>query len=380
MGCQSRRRFMQSCLAAAASSMYLGCARENNAILADETPGFKTAQPSDEPMKIAGNSSFEPAYLKLHKSGELKQRGEELWKRMKPCKLCPRSCGIDRLGGQRGFCNAPSELIISSFHPHFGEERPLVGRGGSGTIFFSHCSLRCVFCINYEISLEGQGRPRTIDDLSDMMLRLQDQGCHNINVVTPTHYSAHILLALDKAAARGLNLPLVYNTCGWENMEIMKKLDSVVDIYLPDMKYACGEMALRYSNLEPPDLKETRPEVAETYTNTETYPEITRMAFIEMNRQVGVARPNRDGLVQRGLMVRHLVMPNRVSGAPEIFQWIAQNLPKDTYINIMSQYTPMYQAFDYPEISRRITREEYAEAVNAAREAGLTNLNIQGRI
>jgi len=211
-----------------------------------------------------------------------------------------------------------------------------------------------------------------------MMLRLQAMGCHNINVVTPTHFSAHIVLALDMAAAGGLRLPLVYNTCGWERLEILKKLDGVVDIYLPDMKYASGEMAMKYSSCAPPDLKRSRPEVAERYSSSETYPELTRMALLEMHRQVGVAKPASDGLVHRGLMIRHLVMPNRVSGAKEVIQWVANNLPKDTYLNIMSQYTPMHRAFEYPEISRRITREEYREVVRAAKEAGLTNLDIQG--
>jgi len=193
------------------------------------------------------------------------------------------------------------------------------------------------------------------------MLHLQKIGCHNINVVTPTHYSPHIVLALDIAVARGLRLPLVYNTCGWERIEILKKLDGIVDIYLPDFKYSDGKMAAKYSSA------------------AETYPEITKAALLEMHRQVGVAKPAGDGLIYRGLMIRHLVMPNRVSGAKEVIEWIAQNLPKDTYLNIMSQYTPMYKAFEYSEISRRITRREYQEVVEWAKEAGLTNLDIQGQ-
>ncbi|MBM3334722.1 radical SAM protein, partial [Candidatus Sumerlaeota bacterium] len=242
---------------------------------------------------------------------------------------------MDRLDGKKGFCDATSELVIASYHPHFGEERPLVGRGGSGTIFFCHCSLRCVFCINYEISHEAQGTPRTIAQLAEMMLRLQDIGCHNINVVTPTHYSAHIVLALDIAARKGLRLPLLYNTCGWESLEILKKLDGIVDIYLPDMKYASGEMAVKYTSLAPPDFERTRPDVAETYSSADTYPELGKMGLLEMHRQVGVAKPAADGIVYRGLLIRHLVMPNRISGAKEIIEWIAKNLSKDTYLNIM---------------------------------------------
>ncbi len=297
---------------------------------------------------------------------------------MRPCKLCPRACGVDRLGGKAGFCQATSQLVVSSCQRHFGEEPPLVGRGGSGTIFFTHCGLRCVFCINYEISIEGEGTTRSIEDLAQMMLELQRAACHNINVVTPTHYSAHILLALDIAAAKGLRLPLVYNTCGWERLEILEKLDGVVDIYLPDFKYASGEMAVKYSTCVPPDARFSSARVRERYSPTESYPELTKKALLEMHRQVGVAKPASDGLVYRGLMIRHLVMPSGVSGTKEVIQWIAENLPKDTYLNIMSQYTPRYRAFEYPAIARPVTLEEYAEAVKAALEAGLTNLEIQG--
>jgi putative pyruvate formate lyase activating enzyme len=316
-----------------------------------------------DPGKVSAaaiDPEFEPAYLPLHRSGELRKRGQELWSIMESCKLCPRQCGVNRLEGNKGFCQASSQLVIASFHPHFGEERPLVGKGGSGTVFFSNCGLRCVFCINWDISWEGRGDGRSIEDLARMMLRLQETGCHNINVVTPTHYPAHIVLALDEAAGKGLRLPVVYNTCGWERLEILKQLDGIVNIYLPDYKYADGAMAGKYSS------------------GAETYPEITRAALLEMHRQVGVARPAEDGLMYRGLMIRHLVMPNDVGGTKQVIEWIAQNLPKDTYLNIMSQYRPMYRASEYPEISRRLTREEYAGAVEWARAAGLTNLDIQG--
>ncbi|MCX7887911.1 MAG: radical SAM protein [Verrucomicrobiae bacterium] len=323
-------------------------------------------------------AGFEPCYLKLHRSGELKKRGRALWDRMSPCKLCPRNCGVDRLKGEKGFCQAADKLVISSHHPHFGEERPLVGEGGSGTIFFSHCGLRCVFCINFEISILGYGRERSIEELADMMLQLQRLGCHNINVVTPTHYAAHIVLALDIAAAKGLRLPLLYNTCGWEQLEILRLLDGVVDIYLPDFKYYSGEMAVKYSTDLPPDRRYLETEAGARYSPTDVYPEITKIALVEMNRQVGVARPGPDGIIRRGLMIRHLVMPNNVAGSKEVMRWIAANLPKDTYVNIMSQYRPMYRAREFPEIARRITRKEYHEVVQAAREAGLTNLDIQG--
>jgi putative pyruvate formate lyase activating enzyme len=306
------------------------------------------------------NSEFVPSYVKLHRSGELKKRGDQLWEIMKSCHLCPRFCGVDRIAGEEGFCEASAQLEIASFHPHFGEEQPLVGRGGSGTIFFTNCGLRCVFCINYDISQEGLGERRSIEQLAGMMLRLQEIGCHNVNVVTPTHYSAHIVKALDIAAEEGLSLPLVYNTCGWERLEILKILDGIVDIYLPDFKYFHDESAEKYSS------------------GAEKYPEITKKALLEMHRQVGVAKPASDGLMYRGLMIRHLVMPGSVSGSTLVMKWIADNLPKDTYVNIMSQYRPMYKAFDYPEIARRITRDEYMTVIKAAQSAGLTNLDIQG--
>ena len=305
-------------------------------------------------------SDFEPSYIKLHKSGELKKRGEALWQIMEECRLCPRQCGVNRIEGDKGFCHASAQLEIASYHPHFGEEKPLVGRGGSGTIFYSNCNLRCVFCINWEISQGGDGRPKTIENAADMMLRLQNMGCQNINIVTPTHYSPHTILALDMAAGKGLHLPLVYNTCGWERVEILQKLDGIVDIYLPDFKYSDGEMSAKYSS------------------GAEAYPEVTQKALLEMHRQVGVAKPTKDGLMYRGLMIRHLVMPNDVSGTKKVIAWIAENLPKDTYLNLMSQYRPAYKANDYPHITRRITRKEYSDAVKCAREAGLTNLDVQG--
>lgn len=303
---------------------------------------------------------FEPSYVKLHKSGELKKRADELWNVMRKCKLCPRKSLVDRFHSEEGTCKASAKLEISSYHPHFGEERPLVGKGGSGTIFFTNCSLRCVFCINWEISQEGIGKVRTIEELARMMLRLQEIGCKNINFVTPTHYSPHILKALDIAAGKGLRLPLVYNTCGYEIVEILQYLDGVVDIYLPDFKYADGKMAAKYSS------------------EAGNYPEYTKEALLEMHRQVGIAKPAEDGIMYRGLMIRHLVMPNNVSGTKEVLSWISENLPKDTYVNLMSQYRPMYKAFEYPEISRRITIAEYKKAIIDAKEAGLTNVEIQG--
>ncbi|MBM3855676.1 MAG: radical SAM protein [Verrucomicrobia bacterium] len=304
--------------------------------------------------------NFEPAYVALHRTGELARRAEALWQCMGKCALCPRRCGVNRLGGERGYCRTTAELIVSSHHPHFGEEPELVGRGGSGTIFFSFCNFRCEFCINWQVSQAGEGLPASVERLAEMMLDLQAQGCVNINVVTPTHRSAHILRALDIAAGRGLRLPLVYNTNGWEDPEILRRLDGVVDIYLPDHKYGDAQMAEKYSAV--PD-----------------YPAVTQRALLEMHRQVGTARPDGDGLIRRGVIVRHLVMPNRVAGSREVLEWIAANLPKDTYVNVMSQYTPAYRASTHPEIARRLTRTEYDEAVRWGRELGLTRVKTQPR-
>jgi putative pyruvate formate lyase activating enzyme len=319
-------------------------------------PGYSKAEAS-----VDAGSGFEPAYLQLHKTGELKKRADKLWAIMEGCELCPRSCGVNRHKGESGFCQAPgTTLVISSSHPHFGEERPLVGKGGSGTIFLTHCNLRCVFCQNYEVAHLGTGSESTIDEFAGMMLKLQETGCHNINLVTPTHYSAHILKAIDIAAERGLRLPIVYNTSGWERLEIVKLLDGVVDIYLPDFKYWDSDMSAKYSS------------------GAESYPEMTGKAILEMHRQVGVAKPAKDGVMQRGLMIRHLVMPNNIGGSEKVMEWIAGNLPKDTYVNIMVQYSPVFKAYDYPELSRRITKEEYVKVVDKAKGLGLTNLDIQG--
>ena len=322
-----------------------------------EEPGINRNGGSN---KLSYGPDFRPPYLELHASGELKRRGEELWEKMEECCLCPRECGTNRLAGERGDCGGTGRIEVNSHNPHYGEENPLSGRRGSGTVFMSNCSLRCVFCLNWQISHSGVGSFETPESVAEMMLGLQERGCHNINVVTPTHYSPHILLALDIAASRGLRLPLVYNTCGWEKLEILKFLDGVVDIYLPDFKYSDPKMAAKYSD------------------GADTYPEVTQKALLEMHRQVGKATPEADGLMYRGLMIRHLVMPNNVSGSREVFSWIAENLPRDTYLNIMSQYYPSYKASFYPDIDRRLDRREYREAVNWAKDLGLTNLDIQG--
>lgn len=325
-----------------------------------QTAGFSENNMKNGQKVDAG---YVPGYLRLHRSGELKQRAEALTDILKNCNLCPRECLKDRTRGQTGECKADARLRISSYNPHFGEERSLVGSHGSGTVFFSHCSLLCVFCLNWEISQGGAGVIKTVNDLANMMLTLQRMGCHNINLVTPTHYSPQILSALDIAAGKGLKIPTVYNTCGWEKLEILQLLDGVVDIYLADFKYFDAEKANKYS------------------IGAISYPEVTKNALIEMHRQVGVAKVTSvHGLMNKGLMIRHLVMPNNVAGSVDVMRWISENLPSDTYVNIMAQYTPVFKAREYPEINRRINTKEYAEVVNAARRFGLKNLDIQGAL
>jgi putative pyruvate formate lyase activating enzyme len=298
-----------------------------------------------------------PAYGKLEQKGKLAERVEQAFEILRACELCPRKCGVNRLEGERGYCRAPRKVTVYSAHPHFGEEVSLVGSGGSGTIFFSHCNLRCVFCQNWSISHRGLGDPIDDERLADMMLRLQGIGCHNINLVTPTHVMPHIINATRIAFGRGLRLPLVYNTSGYERVEILKILDGIVDIYLPDLKYMDGKQSARYS------------------AGASDYPEAARKAIVEMNRQVGEHATDRGGIAARGLMIRHLVMPNRVAGTREFTRWVAKSLSPTTYVNIMAQYHVAYEAADHGEIARAITADEFLEAMEWAEEAGLKNLD-----
>jgi putative pyruvate formate lyase activating enzyme len=323
--------------------------------------GFQSAKSNAYTKHMAAfTPDYQPSYIRLHRNGDLKARGELLYDMMRRCTLCPRECQTNRIRGRRGDCKANANLEVSSSFAHFGEEAELVGKNGSGTIFFTNCSLLCVFCINYEVSHLGQGRVQSIESLSNMMLQLQRRGCHNINVVTPSHYVPHILLALDRAASKGLHLPLVYNTCGWEKQDVLQLLDGVVDIYLADFKYGDTKAGAKYSS------------------GADSYTKITQEALLEMHQQVGLAISDPDtGLIYRGLMIRHLVMPDNVARTDLVIRWIAGNLPKNTYVNIMSQYTPLFKAFEYPEIARRITHAEYNEAIRLATQAGLTNFRRQ---
>jgi putative pyruvate formate lyase activating enzyme len=316
---------------------------------------LQRAAPTSAGQKADGE--WTPAYARLEREGKLAQRVSQARAILEHCELCPRRCGVNRLKGERGFCRAPATVVVFGAHPHFGEEMSLVGDHGSGTVFFSHCNLRCIFCQNWPISHEGRGKPISDEELADMMLGLQRIGCHNINLVTPTHVMPNILAATRIALAKGLRIPLVYNTSGYERLEMLQILDRIVDIYLPDMKYMDAEQAAKYS------------------AGASDYPEVTKQAILEMHRQVGVLRLDGHGIALRGLMIRHLIMPNRVAGTEKFVKWVAESLPKGTYVNIMAQYRVEYRAYEYPEIARGITVEEFLEAMEWARWHGLTNLD-----
>ncbi len=297
--------------------------------------------------------SFEPAYLPLLRSGELKRRVAEACARLEACDICARECGVNRrLSAEGAGCRTGERAFVSSYGPHFGEEDPLVGSGGSGTIFFAWCNLRCQYCQNYDISQGGHGQEMEPEDLARMMLSLQSQGCHNINFVSPSHVVPQILAGLLIAAEAGLRLPLVYNTGGYDSLKTLALLDGVVDIYMPDMKYANAEVARRYSKIS-------------------NYPAVNQAAVQEMHRQVGDLTMDGRGVAQRGLLVRHLVLPDGLAGTVEIARFLRDKISSNTYINVMAQYRPCYRAHELPPLNRRITNQEYAEAVHLAQEAGL---------
>ncbi|MFA6056191.1 MAG: radical SAM protein, partial [Thermodesulfovibrionales bacterium] len=289
-------------------------------------------------------------------SGALSDKVREAEEILRECILCPRECRVDRTAGEKGFCRTGDKPFISSYSPHFGEEKPLVGKLGSGTIFMGNCNLGCIFCQNYSISHLGEGIVMSFEKLADVMLSLQNDGCHNINFVTPTHQTPMLLRSLLIASEKGLRLPIVYNCGGYESLHAIQLLEGVVDIYMPDFKYADPAMAKKYSGAE-------------------NYPEVARAALKEMHRQVGDLLTDKRGIAMRGLLVRHLVLPEGVAGTAEIVKFIAEEISKNTYINIMDQYHPCFKAFDHPPLNRRITAKEYSEALNMAIKAGLKRID-----
>jgi putative pyruvate formate lyase activating enzyme len=288
--------------------------------------------------------------------GDLPERAAELVARLSECDICPRICRVDRKAGERGVCGVGKNAVVASFGPHFGEEAPLVGDNGSGTVFFSGCNLRCVFCQNYEISHQGEGSEVTAERLAGIFLSIRSMGCHNLNLVTPTHVTPQILTALSIAASRGFAIPVVYNCGGYESVDTLRKLEGVVDIYMPDVKYLDPEAAARYCDA--PD-----------------YPEVVRAALAEMSRQVGPLSLDRHGIARRGLLVRHLVMPGETSTTRQVIDFLADGIGKDTYLNLMNQYRPCGRALEFPEIGRRTSGSEWREARQYAREKGLFRLD-----
>lgn len=298
--------------------------------------------------------SFKASYLKLSEK-KLEDRAKKAWEFLSPCRVCPRNCKVDRAlrsaQGKLGFCRIGRKSIVSSYNPHFGEERPLVGVSGSGTIFFASCNLACVYCQNWEISQLRQGREVESKEIAEMMISLQNLGCHNINFVSPTINVPQILKALPLAIKQGLEVPLVYNTGGYDAVPTLKLLDGIFDIYMPDIKYSDSKIAKKYS-LVP------------------NYWEVVQKAVREIHRQVGDLMIDKKGIAERGLLIRHLVLPEGIAGTKKIMKFIA-SLSKDSYVNIMAQYRPEHKASLYPEIDRRITPEEFQEAMDLAKRVGL---------
>lgn len=305
----------------------------------------------------ATSKQFNPAYLALLQKGQLQARVEQAYRHLQDCDLCARYCHVNRRETVEGaVCRTGERAVVNSFGPHHGEEDPLRGSNGSGTIFFSWCSLRCVYCQNWEISQKGMGYEVEPEELADIMLKLQSQGCHNINLVTPSHVVAQIIAAVHIASSRGLHLPLVYNTGGYDSPEALALLDGIIDIYMPDMKYGDSTMARKYSKVR-------------------NYVEVNFSAVKEMHRQVGDLRLDERGIAQRGLLVRHLVLPGHLAGTEAVLAFLAKEISTNTYLNLMDQYHPCYRAAENPPLDRRLTSAEYQEALMVAEKYGLTRLD-----
>lgn len=283
---------------------------------------------------------------------KLSERLEKALEISSNCELCPRKCHVNRLKDEKGFCKTGRNALVSSYGPHFGEEKVLVGRFGSGTIFFTHCNLACVFCQNYDISQLGKGNEVSAQELADIMLELQRMGCHNINLVSPTHWVAQILEALLIAFEEGLKIPIVYNTGSYDSVDTLKLLDGIVDIYMPDIKYGDDEAGMRYS-------------IAPNYFS------VAKKAVKEMHRQVGDLKTDDRGIAVKGLLVRHLVLPNDLAGTEKVMEFLATEISTETFVNIMDQYRPLYKARQYPELSRPVNRAEFQRAVKIARKHGI---------
>ncbi|RJP89066.1 MAG: radical SAM protein [Desulfobacteraceae bacterium] len=299
---------------------------------------------------------LEPAYLNTAQQGLLTGKAQSARQMLGRCMCCPRQCGVDRLKEKTGFCQTGSQAMVAAFHPHFGEEAPLTGRNGSGTIFFSHCNLSCNFCQNFDISHGAQGRAVTDAELAGMMISLQDLGCHNINLVTPSHVVPQILSALEQAVNKGLHIPLVYNSSAYDDSATLKLLDGVIDIYLPDFKFWDSEIAR--DTFQAPD-----------------YPDVARRAISEMHRQVGDLVVDDAGIARKGIIVRHLVLPYDLAGTRNVMQFIFKSISPHTYVNVMSQYRPCGRAHEISALSRALAPSEYKAALHTARQEGITRLD-----
>ncbi|MBL7128159.1 MAG: radical SAM protein [Ignavibacteria bacterium] len=303
---------------------------------------------------------FEPAYIKTYHEGLLRDKVDEANSQLRNCTLCPRNCEVDRINIKKsknvGICRTGKHTVVCSSQPHFGEEAPLVGTRGSGTIFFTHCNLLCNFCQNFDISHEGCGREVLDAELASMMITLQEQGCHNINFITPSHVVPQILSAIELAVEYGLSIPLVYNSSGYDKVETLKLLEGVIDIYMPDFKF-------------------WDPTVASKTCKAQDYPDTARKAIIEMYRQVGELFINENGTAERGLLIRHLVLPKGLAGTKEIMKFIYNDISPNTYVNIMFQYRPCGDASEISELSQAPTRDDFESALQAASEEGITRLD-----
>ncbi len=304
----------------------------------------------------------EPSYLNALKTGTLEKRVQQSLRMLKQCTLCPRRCGVDRTADETGTCQTGRLAVVASYNAHFGEEAPLVGRNGSGTIFFSHCNLLCNFCQNYDISHGGEGNQLDDDQLAEIMLDLQQAGCHNINFVTPSHVVPQILSSVYLAAQRGLTVPLVYNCGGYDRVETLRMLQGIVDIFMPDFKFW-------YSK------------VARDTCNAPNYPEVAKQALIEMHRQVGdLSIDQATGLAYKGVLVRHLVLPGGLAGTAEIMHFLADSLSRTTYVNVMSQYRPCGRARDMQTLAVALSPAEYDQAIQETKAAGITRLDTPRRV
>ncbi len=299
-----------------------------------------------------------PAYRKTLQTGEMEEKSTALVGLLSSCVICPRKCGVDRIAGEVGICGVGERVWVSSYGPHHGEEDPLSGVNGSGTIFFSGCNLNCLYCQNADISQKLTGMEISTRELANMMLELQGMGCHNINLVSPTHVVPQITEAIYLAAVDGLTLPVVYNSGGYDSLHTLQYLNGIIDIYMPDMKYSDEKVGRDFSDIP-------------------SYPAVNQAAVLEMHRQVGNLKISGDGVAERGLLIRHLVLPNGLAGSKQVLRFIAEKISVDTYLNIMDQYRPAYQAYRKIDINRRITRAEYMDVINYAESLGMTRLDYR---